>query len=88
LDPAQIAASRTVLRHYGNLSSATILFVLDEVRRTLAHADRRGKTQRGVAMAFGPGLVIEMMRLTYLPPQTASHQTSTAMRNGNLMEPA
>ncbi len=88
LDPAQIAASRTVLRRYGNLSSATILFVLDELRRTLAETNRQGKTQSGVAMAFGPGLVIEMVRLTYLPPQTTQHPTSVAARNGNLLEPA
>jgi len=88
LDPAQIEASRTVLRRYGNLSSATILFVLDELRRTLAETSHRDKAQSGVAMAFGPGLVIEMVRLTYLPPQAAAHQTSVAALNGNLLEPA
>ncbi len=36
LTPAQVAASREILRRYGNLSSATILFVLDELRAQLA----------------------------------------------------
>lgn len=59
----QVAASRSVLRRYGNLSSATIFFVLDEFRSQL-QAQRQPQT--GVAMAFGPGLVIEMARLTYV----------------------
>ena len=73
LTPAQVAASRTILRRYGNLSSATILFVLDELRQTLAQEKQNsssGRSRRlcsGVAMAFGPGLVIEMARLTYVP---------------------
>ncbi len=64
LMPEQVAASRAILRDYGNLSSATIFFVLDKLRQTL----RAGQTQpqRGVAMAFGPGLVIELARLTYV----------------------
>jgi predicted naringenin-chalcone synthase len=61
LDAGQMQASRSILRNYGNISSATILFVLDEIRRTL-HSP-----QTGVAMAFGPGLTVEMVRLIYQP---------------------
>ncbi len=61
LDSAMMAASRAVLREYGNLSSATILFVLDRIRRSL-HTP-----QTGVAMAFGPGLTVEMIRMTGYP---------------------
>ena len=75
LDKSQIAASRAVLRDNGNLSSATILFVLAEVARefTQAAQDGNGTTRpmEGVAMAFGPGLVIEMARLGYVPAQDA-----------------
>jgi predicted naringenin-chalcone synthase len=67
LDPDEVAASRAVLRAYGNLSSATILFVLDELRRRFQQQNLAGEPQTGAAMAFGPGLVIEMARLTYLP---------------------
>ncbi len=50
-----LAASREILRRCGNMSSATILFVLDELlRRGSAQAD-----DRILAMAFGPGLTIE-----------------------------
>ena len=40
--------SREVLRRYGNMSSATVMFVLDAMMRAAAGA-------RGCAMAFGPG---------------------------------
>ncbi len=51
-----LEASREVLSQYGNMSSATIMFVLE---RMLQQA-RPG--QRGCAMAFGPGLTAETMR--------------------------
>ena len=49
-------ASREVLSRFGNMSSATIMFVLE---RILQQA-RPG--QRGCAMSFGPGLTAETMR--------------------------
>lgn len=52
LPPDATAASREVLRDYGNMSSPTILFILDELRR-------RGVPAPWVALGFGPGLVIE-----------------------------
>nr|WP_242482045.1 type III polyketide synthase [Paracraurococcus ruber] len=48
--------SRAVLRETGNMSSATVMFVLERMLRTA----RRG--QRGCALAFGPGLSAETMR--------------------------
>ncbi|WP_419729867.1 type III polyketide synthase [Lichenicola sp.] len=51
-----LAHSRAVLRSYGNMSSATILFVLARMMR----AGQSGAA--GVAMSFGPGLVAETMR--------------------------
>ncbi|MBX3000746.1 MAG: type III polyketide synthase [Caldilineaceae bacterium] len=71
LDPAKIEASRRVLSNYGNISSATILFVLDDLRRTMQ------TPQTGVAMAFGPGLTVEMVRMTYQPKRvyTNGHHT-------------
>ena len=53
-----LAASREVLRRYGNMSSATILFVLEAVMR------EAGPGQRGCAMAFGPGLTAETLLFT------------------------
>jgi predicted naringenin-chalcone synthase len=48
--------SRAVLREHGNMSSATVMFVLARMMETA----RRG--QRGCALAFGPGLSAETMR--------------------------
>ncbi len=53
LEPSALATSREVLRAYGNMSSATVMFVLEALMRTSA----AGAT--GCAMAFGPGLVAE-----------------------------
>lgn len=80
LDPEQVAASRHVLRSIGNVSSATILFVLAEMRRRLRAQPSSSRPQQGVAMAFGPGLVLELARLTYLPlpRQHARHEDHAA----------
>jgi predicted naringenin-chalcone synthase len=53
LPAARLDASREVLRDIGNVSSATILFVLE---RTAA---RTPEGSRGVALGFGPGLTLE-----------------------------
>jgi predicted naringenin-chalcone synthase len=49
----RLTSSRTVLNDFGNMSSATILFVLDHV---MTHA---APGERVMAMAFGPGLTVE-----------------------------
>lgn len=66
LTPEQVAPSLAVLRDYGNMSSPTILFVLHEMRKQLRRAASQAALN-GVAMAFGPGLVVEMAHLTYQP---------------------
>jgi len=51
----ELAAARTVLRHYGNMSSATVLFVLNEV---LNSANPQANDW-GVMVALGPGFAAE-----------------------------
>jgi predicted naringenin-chalcone synthase len=59
LPDSAIASSRRVLRDHGNMSSATVLFVLrDAVDAGLADGSAV------VALAFGPGLTVESARLT------------------------
>jgi predicted naringenin-chalcone synthase len=65
LSDRQTEYSRSVLRKYGNLSSATILFVLDELKR--ARLSAGAGTASGIAIAFGPGLTAEMIRFVYVP---------------------
>jgi predicted naringenin-chalcone synthase len=57
----QVAASRRVLRDFGNMSSATILFVMDDLLRESVAAERRI-----CSMAFGPGLTVETALLTQI----------------------
>lgn len=52
LDPATTATSREVLAECGNMSSPTILFILDRMARRCA-------PRPCVALGFGPGLVAE-----------------------------
>jgi alpha-pyrone synthase len=56
LDEPALAASRRVLQEYGNMSSPTILFVLETIMR-----QKPPTGTRGCAMAFGPGLSAECM---------------------------
>ena len=56
LRPSSLAASRRVLLDHGNMSSATIMFVL----RDIMTGSQPG--ERGCAMSFGPGLTAETMR--------------------------
>lgn len=62
LDASALAVSRGVLHDYGNMSSATVMFVL---QRMLAGEGALG--ERGLAMAFGPGMVAETFRFTRPP---------------------
>lgn len=61
LQDEQVASSRRVLRDYGNMSSPTVLFVLDDMLRT--GAPRPG--DHAVMMAFGPGLTMEACLLRW-----------------------
>lgn len=60
LTEAQLVPARGILHDYGNMSSATVLFVL---RRILDQADATDG-ERVAAMAFGPGLTVESALLT------------------------
>ncbi len=51
-----LAPSRAVLDAFGNMSSATVMFVLSRM------LESAGAGQRGIAMAFGPGMVVESFR--------------------------
>jgi alkylresorcinol/alkylpyrone synthase len=61
LTNTQLQFSRTVLRNYGNMSSPTVMFVLDEVMRN-------GDPQPGdlgVMVALGPGMAAEVVLLRW-----------------------
>ncbi len=54
LSPALLEPSRSVLRDHGNMSSATILFVMERALREL------GPGQVALGIGFGPGFAIEL----------------------------
>jgi alpha-pyrone synthase len=56
LHSGELMAEREVLSRFGNMSSATVMFVLERMMQSA----RAG--QRGCAMSFGPGLTAETMR--------------------------
>jgi alkylresorcinol/alkylpyrone synthase len=61
LTDAQLQFSRAVMRNYGNMSSPTVMYVLDEVVRT-------GDPQPddwGVMVALGPGMAAEAALLRW-----------------------
>ncbi|WIB61184.1 type III polyketide synthase [Curtobacterium sp. MCLR17_007] len=67
LPDTAMASSRAVLRDHGNMSSATVLFVLRDAMDTgLADATPV------IALAFGPGLTVESARLTAVGTRIAT----------------
>jgi chalcone synthase len=62
--------TRHILSEYGNMSSACVLFILDEMRR---RSVEEGKTttgeglEWGVLFGFGPGLTVETVVLHSIP---------------------
>ncbi|OAY67505.1 Chalcone synthase [Ananas comosus] len=70
LKPEKLRATRRVLSEYGNMSSACVLFILDEMRKW--SADNKCATtgeglEWGVLYGFGPGLTMETVVLHSVP---------------------
>lgn len=65
LDELHTRHSRRVLREFGNMSSATLLFVLDAIRT--AYREEGAPRTEGVCLAFGPGLSCELLPIEYRP---------------------
>ena len=66
LDQKRLRASRHVLAEYGNMSSACVLFILDEMRKRSAQEGKATTGEGmdwGVLFGFGPGLTLETVVL-------------------------
>lgn len=74
LSDAQMEPSREVLRRFGNMSSASIMFIL---RDLLSNAPADAVARPGRAIAFGPGLTVELMDFTLLPRPAAVNHPGT-----------
>jgi predicted naringenin-chalcone synthase len=62
LRPCDLAATEAVLSAHGNMSSVTVLFVLDELLR----CDRPAAGEKGLVGAFGPGFGAELVLFEFL----------------------
>jgi chalcone synthase len=70
LDKNRMRATRHILSEYGNMSSACVLFILDEMRkRSLqdGNATTGEGMDWGVLFGFGPGLTVETVVLHSVP---------------------
>nr|CDU44315.1 chalcone synthase [Cardamine glacialis] len=70
LKEEKMRATRHVMREYGNMSSACVLFILDEMRKKSAKdgvATTGEGLEWGVLFGFGPGLTVETVVLHSVP---------------------
>ncbi|KAI3469924.1 hypothetical protein Pfo_026587 [Paulownia fortunei] len=70
LKPEKLRSTRHVLSEYGNMSSACVLFILDEMRKTSAKEGLSSTGEGldwGVLFGFGPGLTVETVVLHSVP---------------------
>ena len=74
LTPEQVAPARKVLATYGNMSSASVIFVFEELLRHTAGS----RLRPGAAMAFGPGLTLEALEFTYVPRSTEQERVQNS----------
>ena len=65
LNKEQVEDSMSILQQYGNMSSATILFILNNIFNKIKKTAPT-ENQNIFSCAFGPGLNIEMVRLSSL----------------------
>jgi predicted naringenin-chalcone synthase len=72
LESTQLEASRETLKNYGNMSSATILFVLKE----LLNNRNEKRVQNVCAIAFGPGLTVEICPMQLVAPVVSELETA------------
>jgi len=59
IEPSKNAYAKEILKNYGNMSSPTILFVLEKI---LANRTGQDDGKQLLALAFGPGLTLEAGR--------------------------
>lgn len=77
LKTEKLRATRHVLSEFGNMSSACVLFILDEMRRKSLEENKETTGEGlewGVLFGFGPGLTVETVVLHSFPtPATTAH---------------
>lgn len=80
LAPDALRHSRDVLREFGNMSSATILFILQRLLDDPRSRDGSGL----IAVAFAPGLTVESVRMTVRAPIAARAAAPAAVADATV----
>ena len=87
LKEEKLRATRHVLSEYGNMSSACVLFILDEMRKKSIE-EGKGTTgeglEWGVLFGFGPGLTVETVVLHSLATQSTHWVTRPYNTEGKM----
>lgn len=87
LSDEQLLPARETLRNYGNMSSATVLFVIRHILDLPAGGDATDEAASGeriCSMAFGPGLTVETALFTKITAPRAAGPDADAERRGTL----
>ncbi len=72
LNDNNVEDSMNVLKHYGNMSSPTILFILYQILHKIRSAEHT--TSKSIfACAFGPGVTVEMLQLSSIETSYANY---------------
>ena len=75
--------SRSVLKQYGNMSSATVLFVLKEI----LNKPFNGNKESVMSMAFGPGLTVETAYMNKLNVKPRTNREQVDLLTADIKEP-
>nr|3A5Q_A Chain A, Benzalacetone synthase [Rheum palmatum]3A5Q_B Chain B, Benzalacetone synthase [Rheum palmatum]3A5R_A Chain A, Benzalacetone synthase [Rheum palmatum]3A5R_B Chain B, Benzalacetone synthase [Rheum palmatum] len=70
LEKEKLKVTRQVLKDYGNMSSATVFFIMDEMRKKSlenGQATTGEGLEWGVLFGFGPGITVETVVLRSVP---------------------
>ncbi|MDZ4093011.1 MAG: type III polyketide synthase [Arthrobacter sp.] len=78
LSDEQLVPARETLRKYGNMSSATVLFVLRHILDLPRRDSADDGAERICSMAFGPGLTVETALFTKLSNPRREHPPTLA----------
>lgn len=88
LSDEQLVPARETLRNYGNMSSATVLFVIRHILDLPPAEGPDEGAERICSMAFGPGLTVETALFTKLASPGRGEAAQPAARHAAVSESA
>lgn len=67
LNHDKLEATRHVLAEYGNMGTASVFFILDQLRRRRTPMEGAGRNEWGILFAYGAGLTLDAVLLRRFP---------------------